>query len=151
MDGPSDGRERSLDRLIRIADGLDTASTRGIPAGLYSIDHETAVATLLRASSDIPLFNGFDCSPRDGLMYAIVGSSYAQSIVSFDLDAFAVATVAEVPPSVYGGMARFRLDSVAVGDGKVYLTSASAECVATEQSLTTLWRILFATANMRLR
>ena len=58
-------------------------------------------------------------------MYAIDGSTNAQSIVTFDLDTFTVTTVADVPTSAYGGPALRRLDGVAVGDGKVYLTSGS--------------------------
>ena len=105
----------------------DERRNRGIPAGLYAIDPTTAVATLIRPSSEFPLFEGFDYNPDDGRMYAITGAANAQSIVTFDLDTFTVTSVADVPASAYGGTARFRLDGVAVGEGKVYLTSGSDE------------------------
>ena len=103
----------------------DARRNRGIPAGLYTIVPSTGIATLIRSSEDFPFFEGIGFNPADGLMYAIAGSTNAQSIVTFDLDTFTVTAVADVPTSAYGGPAQLRLDGVAVGDGKVYLTSRS--------------------------
>lgn len=91
-------------------------------SGLYAINPQTALATLLPSPIPGQVFPGMDYHTDDGLMYAVTPKvGQAQSIVSFDLDTFTVTLVAQVPASAYGGLG-FTFDGLAAGEGKVYLT-----------------------------
>ena len=104
----------------------DEQRNRGIRRGLYMIDPETAIATLILSENDFPIVSGIDYNPIDGLMYAVTGATNEQTIIAFDLATFTVTPVTDVPVSAYGGVPVSRpFDGVAVGDGFVYLTSGS--------------------------
>jgi hypothetical protein len=100
----------------------DERRRRGLPRGLYAINPANAIATLIPAAANLPVFNGMDYNEDDGFMYAVVGNSNAQSIVRFDLTSFTMTTVAAIPASAYAG-ATVSFDGVAVGEGKVFLTT----------------------------
>jgi hypothetical protein len=104
---------------------VSQSGTRGIPAGLYSINPATAQATLLRRPDQLacPVFSGMDYNVADGFMYAVAGSS-PQRIVRFDLATFTATTVADVPTSAYNGVTGVSFDGLGVGGGKVFLTHA---------------------------
>jgi hypothetical protein len=102
---------------------IDEGTGRGIPRGLYTINITTAVATPVSAASNFPLILGMDFNLDDGFMYAVVGEDNAQSIVRFDLVTFTIAEVAVLPASVYAGQVGLKFDGVAVGEGKVFLTT----------------------------
>ena len=103
------------------ADGLIYAFT---PAGFFAIDPETGFAAPLPGPIGTQNFAGIDYNPDDGLMYAVTGSFPNEEIVAFDLDTFTVMPVAVVPESVYNFANGFyRFDGVAVGEGKVFLTT----------------------------
>jgi hypothetical protein len=101
----------------------DEKRRRGISKGFYAIDPATAVATLIPAAQNLPLFKGLDFNTSDGRMYGVVGNSNAQSIVSVDLASFTYTTIVGVPASAYAfNIGSFSFDGVAVGNNKVYLT-----------------------------
>jgi hypothetical protein len=102
---------------------LDEGTGRGIPRGLYTINVSNAVATPVAAASNFPLILGMDFNSDDGFMYAVVGENNAQSIVRFDLVTFTIIEVAALPASVYAGQVGLKFDGVAVGEGKVFLTT----------------------------
>jgi hypothetical protein len=101
----------------------DTHRRRGLPAGFYTINPATAVATLIPAAANLPVMKGMDYNEADGFMYAVVGANNAQSIVRFDLATFTLTTVAVIPASAYAGVTGCSFDGVAVGEGKVFLTT----------------------------
>ena len=95
----------------------------GLPRGLWAIDPQTAIATIIPAAAALPVLKGMDYNPDDGFMYAVDGPIGAQSIIRFDLVTFVPTVVAVIPPSVYAGVTGFPFDGVAVGEGKVFLTT----------------------------
>jgi len=112
---------------LGFANGLLYGSVGGgnsVPAGFYALDPETAVATLLAPSGDIPVFPGLDYNPNDGLLYAIEGGNTDASIVSINIDTLEVTHVADVPLINAGGVSII-YDGVAVGDGKVFLSNGN--------------------------
>jgi hypothetical protein len=130
--GGAQARSGQVDSLgvangVLFASVLRTASDeqrrRGIPRGFYTINASTGVATLVAAASSLPLLKGMDFNPEDGFMYAVVGNNNAQSIVRFDLTSFVLTTVAAIPASAYAGQTGLSFDGVAVGEGRVYLTT----------------------------
>lgn len=101
----------------------DETNGRGLPRGLWTIDPQTAVATVIPAAAALPVLKGMDYNPDDGFMYAVIGPNGAQSIIRFDLKSFDPTVVVVIPPSVYAGVTGVPFDGVAVGEGKVFLTT----------------------------
>jgi hypothetical protein len=101
----------------------DESNGVGLPRGLWTIDPQTAIATIIPAAAALPVLKGMDYNPVDGFMYAVDGPIGAQSIIRFDLVTFVPTVVAVIPPSVYAGVTGFPFDGVAVGEGKVFLTT----------------------------
>lgn len=119
--------QQSRFQSLGFANGLLYGTVAGgdsAPAGFYSMDPETAVATLLAPFPEIPAFAGLDYNPEDGLLYAITGGNTAASIVSIDVATLAVTQVADVPLINVGGVSII-YDGVAVGNGKVYLSTGN--------------------------
>ena len=110
--------------------GTRTLGATNVPEGLYTINTDTAVTSLVGAFPSEFDIGAFDIDPVTGTAYGFSDGNTSGAgigLYQIDLTDGSSTLVAPAPPgSIPSGEARPDIDGLAVGDGKIYLVEDDA-------------------------